>query len=197
MHAVHVHTVSFSPLVLIKCSICSCHQHQTPMCALRVNGSRKRSTSYCATKSIFRHGSATWFSLVAQRWWRSVARGEESAIGDRRVPRTDSRICQCVVKAGGESSAENEFSGPGDLPDDGCWKCCLLYADTQEEHRSDDDDGASRLSNSTRTPHHSSSNCFTSSDVRGSAGNRPPCHSPSSERRSHRSEWPWSSEGVL
>ena len=87
-----------------------------------------------------------------------------------------------------------------------CWKCCLLYGDTQEEHawnliprRSDDDDGASCVSNSTRTPHYSSSNCFTNSDVRSSAGNRQLCYSPSSERRSesHRREWPWSSEGIL
>ena len=52
-----------------------------------------------------------------------------SAPGERRVPRIDSRICQCVVKADGESSLANEFSGPGDLLDSDC-----LKGETQEEH---------------------------------------------------------------
>ena len=87
----------------------------------------------------------------------------------------------------------NEFSGPGDL----------LDCDTQEEHawnfirrRSDDDDGASCGSNLTRTRHSSSSNCFTSSYVRGSTCSRQPDHSPSSGRPSkhHRREEPGSFE---
>ena len=32
------------------------------------------------------------------------------------------------------SSAANEFGGPGNLLDGDCWKCCLLYGETQEEH---------------------------------------------------------------
>ena len=88
-------------------------------------------------------------------------------IGD--VTRVISRIRQCVVKAGRESSAAKEFSGPGDLLDSDC-----LKGETQEEHawnfiprRSDDNDiEASRVSNSTRTPCNSSSTGFTSSDVR-------------------------------
>ena len=42
VHGVHTNTVAFSPSVLIKCGICSCHQTRTP----RMNGSRKRSTAY-------------------------------------------------------------------------------------------------------------------------------------------------------
>ena len=45
-----------------------------------------------------------------------------SAPGERRVPRIDSRIRQCLVKAGREGSAANEFSGPGDLLDSDCLK---------------------------------------------------------------------------
>ena len=67
-------------------------------------------------------------------------------IGD--VTRVISRICQCVVKAGRESSAAKEFSGPGDLLDSDCKK-----GETQKEHAwnfiprsSDDNDiGASRV----------------------------------------------------
>ena len=58
--------------------------------------------------------------MVAQRRWRWVVRGEESATGDRRVPRTDSRSCQYVVKAGRESSVANEYKWIGWLLDDDC-----------------------------------------------------------------------------
>ena len=61
--------------------------------------------------------------------WRMVAKclgaptnalGEESATGNRRVPRIDARTCQYVVKAGCKGSAVNELSGPGDLLDGDC-----------------------------------------------------------------------------
>ena len=71
-----------------------------------MNGSRKRSTSY-DTIILIHHGGAALVAL-------SGARGEESATGDRRVPRIDSRIRQCEVKAGREraqlrtSSVEHE-----------------------------------------------------------------------------------------
>ena len=74
------------------------------------------------------------------------------------MTKISSWIRSCVVEAGRESSAANEFCGPGDLLDGDCWKCCLLYGDTQEHlwnrilRRSDvDDHGANGDSASTRT----------------------------------------------
>ena len=108
----------------------------------------------------------------------SVARGEKSAPGERRVSRIDARTRCRVVEAGRESSFANEVGGPGKLMDGDCWKGCLLYGDTHEQHlcnlilrRSDGDyEGASFHTTSTRTTYSSSSSCFTSPDGRSSTG---------------------------
>ena len=94
----------------------------------------------------------------------------------------------------------------GNFLDGDCWKCGLLFGDTQEHlwnrilrRSDDDDDGASCVITSTRTTDSSSPSCFTNPDVRSSTGNRQPRCSSSSEKHSesHRREWPRSSEGIL
>ena len=95
----------------------------------------------------------------------------------------------------------------GNFLDGDCWKCGLLFGDTQEHlwnrilRRSDDDDddGAGCVTTSTRTTDSSSPSCFTNPDVRSSTGNRQRRCSSSSEKHSesHRREWPRSSEGIL
>ena len=90
------------------------------------------------------------------------------------------------MEAGRESPAANEFDGPGSLLDGDCWKCCLLYGDTQEEHawnlmpkRNDVDDyRASCDAASTRAIRTHSSSCCTMWTRRCSTGNRQSCHSP-------------------
>ena len=50
VHDVHTYTVAFSPSVLVKCSVCPCHQL---LMRTLGNGSRKRFTAHCDTQSSY------------------------------------------------------------------------------------------------------------------------------------------------
>ena len=135
-----------------------------------MNGSRNKIHAIRHKVILIHHGGGALVAL-------SVARGEKSVPGERRVSRIDARTRCRVVEAGRESSFANEVGGPGKLMDGDCWKGCLLYGDTHEQHlcnfilRSDGDhEGASFHTTSTRTTYSSSSSCFTSPDDRSSTG---------------------------
>ena len=69
LHGVHTDTVAFSPSVLIKCSICSCHQS-----LMRTTHEWLKKTIHGSqTIQFYHHGSVTLVDVACLVTWRSGA----------------------------------------------------------------------------------------------------------------------------